>query len=128
MNVELACIECGGPICLPQARHDYLQRTKKTFYCPAGHAQSFLGEPVTVELVKTLRRDLDRARAEGDRARAEGYLYLGMVRSCPFGCGWHPHGAVRLPETLRAALAGHLVEKHGARAGVMLELSEKASA
>jgi hypothetical protein len=126
-HVEIDCITCGGPICLPQKRYDYLVRSKELFYCSAGHEQYFMGEKVTPELVKNLR---DQLKAANDRARAvrrERDAFHRVARTCPFGCGWHAHGKISREESLRAALAGHLVEVHHARAGIMLALPEKVS-
>ena len=127
-NVEIDCIICGGPICLPQARFDYLERTKKMFYCSAGHEQQFIGEKITPELVARLRAQVATLQNRWDESSTEAWEFREMVRSCPLGCGWRPHGATQRQDSLRAALAGHLVEAHGARMGTSLAIEERATA
>ena len=111
----VVCISCGGPICLPQARYDYLRRSRKTFYCSAGHEQHFLGEEITPERFERLKAQLRDALDRAEDAQDEAWSFREVARTCPLGCGWTQHGKARLVETLRAALAGHLVEAHGAR-------------
>ena len=38
------CCACGIEFCMSKDHNDMLRRTKKSFYCPSGHQQSYMGE------------------------------------------------------------------------------------
>ena len=86
-----------------------------------------MGEKLTPELVAKLRAQVATLQKRWDESSTEAWEFRQLVRSCPLGCGWRPHGATQRSDSLRAALAGHLVEAHGARVGTMLAIAEKAA-
>lgn len=38
------CCNCGIEFCMSKEHNDMLRMTKRTFYCPSGHPQSYIGE------------------------------------------------------------------------------------
>ena len=42
-HTETCCV-CGIKFCMSKEHSDMLRRTKRTFYCPSGHGQSYMGE------------------------------------------------------------------------------------
>lgn len=53
--VSETCITCGVEFALPEARRNWLTEHKGvSFYCPNGHAQSFIGETEAEKLAKQL--------------------------------------------------------------------------
>lgn len=61
-----SCFTCGCLFGMTQDFHDARSKNKDTFYCPAGHAQHYLGKSD-----KVLRQEAEaRARAAEDQAAA----------------------------------------------------------
>lgn len=54
------CYECGVPIYLESSHMEDLKKSHKTFHCPAGHAQHFIGKTEA----EKLREKLEAEKAE----------------------------------------------------------------
>jgi hypothetical protein len=71
------CYKCHCVFAIPREMNDRLLKTHDTFYCPAGHAQHYLG--LTPE--QKLQRELDEKQRQLEReeaswpATASGLLY-----------------------------------------------------
>jgi hypothetical protein len=92
---------CGLHVYVPEPQYQLLRETGSTFYCAAGHSQSFTPKPKIDERAKRLaaaERDAERLRRTADEA----------ARRCPW-----PTCEGRLlasPKGLRQ----HMVKAHGA--------------
>lgn len=87
---------CQSTIHLHHDIEAKLRRTHETFYCPAGHSNYFA-----------------RFREMWHEALESREDWKIRAKTCPFGCGFRVLHK-RLPESIEAALAFHLVEEHGA--------------
>lgn len=61
------CAKCGMPFCIPKDREERLRKRHNTFYCPAGHPQSWPQE--TDE--EKLQRQVSQLRMEAIAKDAE---------------------------------------------------------
>lgn len=125
-HTKISCCAkgCYAVITLHPDDERQLRRTHETFYCPAGHGQSFTGkteEEKRADKWERIARDWqDQAteRIETVQALRDG------LRVCPFGCGWHSNR--RLPwrpdesdiarffDRVWFDMAEHLQRHHGA--------------
>lgn len=51
-EVEISCCKCGCIFWIPKLHNDELLRTQKSFFCPNGHSQSYIGETDKTKLEK----------------------------------------------------------------------------
>lgn len=67
----ILCAHCGMPFAMSRDKKERLRKCHNTFYCPDGHAQSFVGkteEERLREKVKELE-DVERKRKADEFAR-----------------------------------------------------------
>lgn len=69
----ITCYSCGTPFAMGSQYEKDRRADHKTFYCPNGHGQAFLGESEEERLRRQLKWSKDeaaRVRAEADQAKA----------------------------------------------------------
>jgi len=85
------CISCGVKFCIPKELDDKLRQNHKSFYCPNGHSQCYVGETEAEKLRKELKRkeqevaDQVQAKLKAQAALniAEGKLKRVSKGVCP---------------------------------------------
>lgn len=112
---EFACATegCGHIICLTAQHEQRLRRTHETFVCPAGHRQGFYDESDDEKTIRLLRRQLNQAWARVSGWQAQARYMRDELRFCPLDCGFRVK-RVWTPDSIRARMATHLVDVHGA--------------
>lgn len=95
---------CGNTPYLTLEMADKLYRTGATFYCPAGHSQSWPGKKKRDE-VKAAQRKAEQAKADAEHAAAMREI---AERTCPW-----PTCDGRVLASPRG-LRQHMVKAHGA--------------
>ena len=97
----VTCYECGVIFGLPEDLHNNLLANHKTFYCPSGHGQHFIGETEAQKFKRLYNDERDRSAAlRGERDGLENSLratrgHVTRLRrrvvagACPFGCRRH---------------------------------------
>lgn len=134
---QIACCHqgCYAIITLHPDDEARLRRTHESFYCPAGHSQSFRGKTKDQKRIEQLEHHRDSLREDLNEAyKRFDVLHHALVEGvqvCPLGCGWH--GARRLPshptrrdlgrfyDRVYADLRDHLWDEHGATTMQVLE-------
>lgn len=113
---------CQAVIHLHHDTEQKLRKSHEDFYCPAGHAQAFVGATKEEEKIAQLERSVDRwQELWGEMADSRDEWKL-AVKQCPFECGFRVVRKSKL-ENVRFALANHLIEEHGAAALYALDLT-----
>lgn len=70
-----SCCSCGVPFAIPTYLQDQLRESHKTFYCPNGHPQSYIGKTEADKLRDQLRNvENDRDWWKGRDAEKERRL------------------------------------------------------
>lgn len=124
-HVTTACIVCGGDICIHPEVYENLRRNHATFYCPAGHGQSFTGKTEDQKCIEQLERSLNSLEGMLTETIAQREELLGVMKECPIpGCAFRSRKQVprdhlamgRGVERVQRDLAEHLVAEHGAHA------------
>lgn len=92
---------CGNHVYVPRSQYELLRQTGETFYCPAGHRQSFTAQPE----VDARKKRLEQAERAAERSRREADE---ASRRCPW-----PTCEGRLLSSPRG-LRQHMVKAHGA--------------
>lgn len=99
---------CGLHVYVPRSQYELLTETGLSFFCAAGHSQSFTARPVINERKKKLQeaeRAAERARAAAEQAERRADL---AARTCPWPtCDGK---VLASPRGLRQ----HMVKTHGA--------------
>ncbi len=79
---------------LHRDHHDRLVETHKSFYCPIGHSQSFVGKTKQEKEIESLERQLAQAKKNADRCCEHWDLehetrttLVRAIQICPLGCG-----------------------------------------
>lgn len=94
-HTKISCCAkgCYAVITLHPDDDRRLRKTHETFYCPAGHAQSYTGKTDEEKRIEELEKQNGWLHDElGDAYEARNELREALVRGvqvCPFGCGWH---------------------------------------
>lgn len=68
------CCKCGVLFAMPLSMDESFKRNQETFYCPSGHAQSYVGKTEEQRLREQLKAQQDLTqyeRVKRDEARAE---------------------------------------------------------
>lgn len=65
---KITCYQCNVPFWLLEEHQEKLVKCKNTFYCPNGHAQSYIGESDR-EKLKRIEQNL-----AGERAYSESLI------------------------------------------------------
>lgn len=72
------CVSCGVLFAMPQAMDDQRQKDRKSFYCPNGHSQHYMGE-TPEQTIKKLKERLAREQASHDQTQASLNATKGVV-------------------------------------------------
>lgn len=76
METETCC-DCGVLFAMPASLIRNLRKTKRSFFCPNGHSQSYVGKTEAEKLREQLEakeRELERERLRTNAARAEAQM------------------------------------------------------
>lgn len=65
MFSEITCANCGIVFCIEDDYVSILKKEHKTFYCPNGHAQSFVGETEA----EKYKRYYENSESKNERCR-----------------------------------------------------------
>lgn len=140
-DVHVDCATCGITFCLPANLHARRRRDGADFYCPNGHSNVYR-ETVDQKRIKELEEDIASWRESHDYLReANDELYasreelIGVVKECPFGCGFRSRRQVprdpvsmgRGIERVKQDLRDHLLLEHRAQGAVQKLLEERTS-
>lgn len=113
-TVTCSAETCYATICLDDGLEQRLRATHETFYCPAGHPNYYpKRKPKPDERIVTLERANANLRDLLSTAADRVSDWRWYARQCPFDCGYHVTRKSK-PESIRMALAFHLIEEHGA--------------
>lgn len=63
----IVCCECHVPFAVSAKHRKELLDTHETFYCPAGHAQSYIGKSAAEKLREQLAAEKELRRKEEER-------------------------------------------------------------
>lgn len=96
---------CGLTITLAAAVEQNLRDSHETFYCPAGHSQSFAGKSKLEKRAEEAERMRDRFRESWSEALDQVAELRVEARTCPF-CSLRLRTKRRMVE--------HLADEHGA--------------
>ena len=81
MSVEMhttTCCVCNVVFAMTQLHQERLQESKKSFFCPNGHSQSYLDESAEEKLKRANQR-LDDARTYLDAERRSNSALRGVI-------------------------------------------------
>ncbi len=67
----ITCANCAVPFSVTEDFQDDLRRTKKTFYCPNGHSQSYTGEPFNKDGYESKLRQKENELAQLTSAKIQ---------------------------------------------------------
>ncbi len=98
---------CRNDTWVTREQYDRLRKSGQTFYCLAGHQQSYTPQ----KEINAKARRLREAEEQAAEARAAQEAALKAMRKAERTCTWPTCGAVlRSPKMLRQ----HMVDQHGA--------------
>lgn len=109
----ITCYSCGTPFAMGAQYEKDRRDDHRSFFCPNGHSQAFMGESTEEALKRQLKWSKDQAArlaAERDQYQASLRATKGHVTRlrnraasghCPFGC-----------DRRFAGLAEHVAKKH----------------
>lgn len=125
-NIGCAREGCYATICLDAKGEQRLRETHETFYCPAGHKNYFPGKTDEQKRIDRLERKLRESVSTIGRFHGQRETLIGVLRQCPI-CAATPWRAMPIGRNgnrrwsfeddiarVRAWMAAHLVEAHGA--------------
>lgn len=100
LTESIECSSCGTPFAMSvDLNNSFLDDHKRSFYCPNGHAQHYIGETEAQRLrisLKIANDERARIAAERDqvamslratRGHVTRYRNRAASGECPFGCG-----------------------------------------
>ncbi len=71
---EMNCCSCKILFWVSNRHNEQLRKSHETFYCPNGHAQSYLGESVDEKLKKSKRQLVNAQDARDNLVRSNSAL------------------------------------------------------
>ena len=114
--VSEECVDCGTTFGIPRDLRDQLVSNKRTFYCPVGHPQSYVGESDDAK-IERLSRELvaekDAAkRVMRQRDKAQRELKTVKQRVAGGVCPCCNRSFVQLTRHMKSQHPGYAEENH----------------
>ena len=105
------CCNCGVLFAFPNDLHDVLNRTKRTFYCPSGHGQSYRGESHEAQ-VQRLQSTITHLRDQRDATERSLNATKGALTKARKQVQRTEHGVCPHCNRTFANVARHMTSKH----------------
>jgi uncharacterized Zn finger protein (UPF0148 family) len=105
--VSESCYACGVPFCITTEMYHQRLRDKKSFYCPNGHSQAYIGQTEVEKERDALRAQLQREQSARESAERSRKWAEKQARGANVAAGMAKAKVRRVMERVHAGVCPH---------------------